>query len=83
MSIAQLSPGDKMSLKGKIFQLQKKLNILDVEQQTTEEYSFRPEINYYPLPHRTNDFMHNMKKADEDRKVTPQHMFPRIRPPVD
>ena len=31
MSIQQLSPGDKLSLKGKLFELQKKLTIIDME----------------------------------------------------
>lgn len=69
MSVADLKPGDKLSLKGKIFELQKKLNLIDVEQQNTPEYSFEPEITKYKLPHRENNFLDNMKKAEESRKV--------------
>ena len=68
MFVNQLSPGDKLSLKGKIFELQKKLNILDVEQQHTEDYSFRPEITQYKLPNRQNDFINNLNQAEETRK---------------
>lgn len=68
-SVADLKPGDKLSLKGKIFELQKKLNLIDIEQQNTPEYSFEPEITNYKLPHRENNFLDNMKKAEENRKV--------------
>lgn len=69
MSVADLKPGDKLSLKGKIFELQKKLNLLDVEQQNTTDYSFEPEITNYKLPHRESNFLDNMKRAEESRKV--------------
>lgn len=75
MSVADLSPGDKLSLKGKIFELQKKLNLLDVEQQNTEDYSFQPEITNYKLPHRENNFIDNMKRAEESRKVLINSFF--------
>ena len=68
MFVNQLSPGDKMSLKGKIFELQKKLNLLDVEQQNTEEYSFHPEITQYKLPNREENFIQNINQAEETRK---------------
>jgi hypothetical protein len=74
----QLSPGDKLSLKGKIFELQKKLNILDVGQQNTEDYSFHPEITQYKLPNRKEDFINNLNHAEETRKdrfeVLKQHL---------
>jgi len=57
-----------MSLKGKIFELQKKLNILDVEQQNTEDFSFHPEITHYKLPNRKDDFINNLNQAEETRK---------------
>lgn len=57
-----------MSLKGKIFELQKKLNILDVGQQNTEDFSFHPEITQYKLPNRKDDFINNLSEADESRK---------------
>jgi hypothetical protein len=77
MSVADLKPGDKLSLKGKIFELQKKLNLIDVEQQHTQDYSFEPEITNYKLPHRENNFIDNMKKAEESRKVSslPHSLF--------
>lgn len=70
MSVAQLSPGDKLSLKGKIFELQKKLNILDIAQQNTEEYSFRPEITRYELPDRHEDYIQNVSRAQEASRVS-------------
>ncbi len=67
--ISQLSPGDKLSLKGKIFELQKRLNLLDVIQQNTEDFSFRPEITSYELPDRQKeDFFGNMNRAEVNRK---------------
>jgi hypothetical protein len=69
MSIAELSPGDKLSLKGKIFELQKKLNLIDVVQQSTEQFSFQPEITNYSLPNRDSNFIKNVNEAEECRKV--------------
>jgi hypothetical protein len=44
--ISDLSPGDKLSLKGKLFELQKKLNIIDFENKRNDELSslFKPTI---------------------------------------
>ena len=52
--ISDLSPGDKLSLKGKIFELQKRLNILDIESKRNNEIStmFKPTIYTYSLPAR-------------------------------
>lgn len=52
--ISDLSPGDKLSLKGKIFELQKRLNILDIESKRNNEMStmFKPTIYTYSLPSR-------------------------------
>ena len=52
--ISDLSPGDKLSLKGKIFELQKRLNILDIESKRNNEMStmFKPTIYTYSLPAR-------------------------------
>ena len=76
MSISELPAGDKMSLKGKIFDLQRKLNLLDVEQQNTETFPFQPQITKYNLPHRTNDFVKNMERAEEQRKVNDNYCIP-------
>ena len=67
-TISQLSPGDKLSLKGKIFELQKRLNLLDVSQQNTEEYPFKPEITSYELPGRQKNFIENINRAEVIRK---------------
>ena len=53
--ISELSPGDKLSLKGKIFELRKRLNEVDNEQQRAEEYSFRPQLSNYDHQDRVND----------------------------
>lgn len=42
MSINDLSPGNKLSLKGKIFELQKKLSLLDLEKKIVSECPFQP-----------------------------------------
>jgi hypothetical protein len=68
MFMNELTPGDKMSLKGKIFELQKKLNLLDVEQQNAQDFSFHPEITGYKLPNRKDDFINNLNQAEETRK---------------
>jgi hypothetical protein len=41
-TINDLSPGNKLSLKGKLFELQKKLTLLDLEKKISEEYPFQP-----------------------------------------
>lgn len=67
--ISELSPGEKMSLKGKIFELQKKLNIIEVTARTKEEYPFRPEIVAYDLPERQQrNVLGNIERAEMMRK---------------
>ena len=68
MSISQLSPGDKLSIKGKLFDLQKRLNIMEIEQQQQPEYTFHPEIIQYDLPARHSDFTENVRRAQEIRQ---------------
>ena len=41
-TINELSPGVKLSLKGKLFELQKKLSLLDLERKMVEECPFQP-----------------------------------------
>lgn len=68
--ISDLSPGDRMSLKGKLFELQKKLNIIDIENKLDERYSYKPTIISYELPNRQKDFIENTTKAEIIRKVS-------------
>ncbi len=68
--ISDLSPGDRLSLKGKLFELQKKLNLIDIEQRLDEQYSFQPRILTYELPDRKKNFIENATKADLIRKVS-------------
>ncbi len=68
--ISDLSHGDRMSLKGKLFELQKKLSIIDLESKLDESYSYRPKIIEYDLPNRSpGSFMENSDKAEIIRKV--------------
>ena len=41
-TINDLSTGNKLSLKGKIFELQRKLSLIDLEKKIVEEYPFQP-----------------------------------------
>lgn len=68
--ISDLSPGDRLSLKGKLFELQKKLNIIDIEHRLDEQFSFQPKILDYDLPNRQKSFLENSTKADIIRKVS-------------
>jgi hypothetical protein len=53
--ISELSPGDKLSLKGKIFELRKRLNEVEVENQRAGEYSFRPQVQSYEHLERVSE----------------------------
>lgn len=66
--ISELSPGDKLSLKGKIFELRKRLNEVDNEQQRAEEYSFRPQLSNYDHQERGGDFYQSIERAELMRK---------------
>jgi sulfur carrier protein ThiS len=67
--LSDLSPGDRLSLKGKLFDLQKKLSIIDLEHKLEEQYSYQPKIKTYDLPNRPRDFMENNVKAEIIRQV--------------
>jgi len=58
MMISDLSPGDKLSLKGKIFELQKRLNIIDFETKRNNELSnmFKPTLYTHSMPTRDRSF---------------------------
>lgn len=73
--ISDLSPGDKLSLKGKIFELQKKLQIIDFETKRDGEFSFKPTILNYNLPERKVDVLENIQKAEMIRKVITLYCF--------
>lgn len=68
--ISDLSPGDKLSLKGKIFELQKKLQIIDIRNKQKEEFSYRPTLYSYELPDRHSDVLESINKAEIIRKVS-------------
>lgn len=69
--ISDLSPGDKLSLKGKIFELQKKLNIIDIQNKRNEEYSYKPKLypNKYQLEDRDHSIFESLNQAEAIRKV--------------
>jgi hypothetical protein len=62
--ISDLSAGDRLSLKGKLFELQKKLTIMDLEQRLDNQYPYQPQIKSYDLPNRPRDFIQNNAKAE-------------------
>eukprot|EP01038_Epipyxis_sp_PR26KG_P004680 gene4680-6574_t len=68
--ISDLSPGDKLSLKGKIFELQKKLKIIDFETKRQDEFSFRPQVVPYELHSREREanVLDGINKAELIRK---------------
>lgn len=69
--ISDLSPWDKLSLKGKIFELQKKLSIIDIQTKREEEFSYRPALisNYRLLSGRDSNVLDNIQRADVLRRV--------------
>jgi hypothetical protein len=67
--ISDLSPGDKLSLKGKIFELQKKLQIIDIRNKQKEEFSYKPTLYSYELPDRHANVLDSINKAEIIRKV--------------
>lgn len=63
--ISSLPIGEKLSLKGKLFELSKKLQMIELENQNLTEYTFAPEINHeFELPDREHNFEANMKRAE-------------------
>jgi hypothetical protein len=67
--ISDMSPGDKLSLKGKLFELQKKLNILDIQSKRKDEFSFHPKILNYDTPERGGDVIESINRSELIRKV--------------
>ena len=70
MNVSELSLGEKLSLKGQLFELRKKLNVIDVQNKTTEQYSFKPQLatDYYETPDRDTSFQKNVERAELMRK---------------
>ena len=67
--LSDLSPGDKLSLKGKIFELQKKLQIIDQRNKQDGEFSYKPKLFSYDLPDREDNVLESINKAEIIRKV--------------
>lgn len=68
--ISELSTGDKLSIKGKLFELTKKLTLIEHEKEFQQRFPFQPETTKYVLPERANNcFLGNIEKAEIIRKV--------------
>jgi hypothetical protein len=75
--ISDLSPGDKLSLKGRIFELQKKLSLLDLEarqaEKQTQEHPYTPTIFTNKSPYKRvqdSSAVVNMNVAEVIRQVS-------------
>ena len=71
MNISDMNSGERMSLKGKLFDLQKNLKLLEVEEQMNNEMdcTFQPNLKAtYRLPFREKNFNDSVRKADMIRK---------------
>lgn len=66
--VSELSLGEKLSLKGQLFELQKKLKTIDMSSKQREEYSFKPKISDYDLPGRDVSYSKNVERAELIRK---------------
>lgn len=66
--ISDLPPGDKLALKGKIFELQKKLHIIECQHRNEEEFSYKPKILPFNLPEWRQEgqagFLESLDKAE-------------------
>lgn len=66
--LSDLTVGDKLSLKGKIFELGKKLNLMEVGKQHQQNLVFKPKVNTYEFPDRPKDFYSSVERAEQIRK---------------
>ena len=70
--LSQLSPGEKMGIKNKIYDLKKKLELIEIEKKTIEDFPFHPELytGHYHLPHRDGkNILNHFEKSEYIRKV--------------
>jgi len=69
-TVSDLSLGEKLALKGQLFELRKKLNAIELQNQQTETFSFRPELvtDYYELPDREVSYSKNVDRAEQMRR---------------
>ncbi len=68
-SLSDLSTGEKLALKGQLFELRKKLNAIELQNQQTETFSFQPElVTQYKLSDRENNYTKNVEKAEHMRR---------------
>ncbi len=73
--LSDLTVGDKLSLKGKIFELSKQLKLIEVEKQQQEALVFQPQLNNYVLTDRSEDFVDNLQRQEAIRKVVIQTLY--------
>jgi hypothetical protein len=66
----ELELGERLALKGQLFELQKRLKIIDIENQQKEEFTFQPEsyTASYPLQDREPTYTKNVERAEIMRK---------------
>ena len=68
--ISDLNFFDKLSLKGKLFELQKKLNIIEIEKKMEDQTPFQPQIvSHYQLVNREPSVLESIDRAELIRKV--------------
>jgi len=66
MSLSDLTPGEKASLRAKLYDVQKQLNLLDIEREIRKEQNitFQPKFEAkYVLNDRENNFADTVKKV--------------------
>lgn len=72
MDLSDLTFGDKLSLKGKLFELQKKLKLIGIQKdlEYDPEATFQPvlEAGNYVVADREADFISNVQRAEAIRK---------------
>ena len=75
-----LTSVEKMSLKLKIFDLQKKLHLLEIEKEIIEEYPFKPELHSsYHIKDRDRNFLDNLEKNNQIREHRMQQLKEQVR----
>ena len=69
-NVADLSLGEKLALKGQLFELRKKLKAIELQNQQTETFPFRPALvtDYYELPDREISYSKNVERAEQIRR---------------
>ena len=78
-SWSAMSIGEKLSLKGKLFDLSRKLSLFEVETAIQEECTFTPVTNKYSLPDRESSFEANVQRAELIKQRRQEEALARIK----